>query len=60
MQGCRHGVSVTGLGMQGRGHRCHTGLRLVSAMTLASSCDWGPADFTSWRFCSRICGLGQG
>lgn len=32
-----------------------TGLRLVSAITLANSCDWGPADFTSWRFCSRIC-----
>lgn len=32
-----------------------TGLLLCSAITLASSWDWGPADFTSWRFCSRIC-----
>lgn len=32
-----------------------TGLRLFSAMTLASSWDWGLLDFTSCRFCSRIC-----
>lgn len=38
-----------------RGHGGRTGLRLVSAITLASSWDCGPADFTSWRFCSRIC-----
>lgn len=38
-----------------RGRLCCTGLRLFSAMTLARSWDWGPADFTSCRFCSRIC-----
>ena len=37
-----------------RGCLCCTGLRLFSAMTLARSWDWGPADFTSCRFCSRI------
>lgn len=38
-----------------RGCLCCTGLLLLSAMTLARSWDWGPADFTSCRFCSRIC-----
>lgn len=38
-----------------RGRLCCTGLLLFSAMTLARSWDWGPADFTSCRFCSRIC-----
>lgn len=37
-----------------RGCLCCTGLLLFSAMTLARSWDWGPADFTSCRFCSRI------